>query len=267
MAKLSSNSKITNQIRQLKSINIQRVKVRCSEVKPIVVPSQYKQSTGSIATRRLSFFFRKGKQSGRESIFRNFVINRANSFVQKKIQYKTSFFFKSFFNIATPFVGLKTRRRRKRIVYKVVLLERDRGVRKALGALSSIFQSQGFVSKPFEDRLKGELESIADTYIKGRAKPYRNKLSGRMGKQKHKQKQAIASNSVQSQNAISSIREKRDEMHRLALQAAPYRWTKNRRWKRKSTQNKQVKSRYLMRKRTRRFRIKSITVKKLNNLE
>ncbi len=250
MSKLNSNVKIINQIRQLKFTN--QYPVKGAVTKPIAVPTLYTQPTGFIATRRLSFFFRKGKKSGRESIFRDFVKKRANFFIQKKVQYKTSFFFKSFFHIATPFIGLKTRRRRKRIIHKVVLLERDRGVRKALGALSSIFQSQGNTSKPFADRLKVELESIADTYIKVRTKTktktktYRNKLFGRTSKQ------SFVGSNLQMQNPVSSIREKRDETHRLALQAVPYRWIKKSRGKRKL-----VKSRYLKVKRKHRFRVKS----------
>ncbi len=173
--------------------------------------SFFKQSTGRIATRRLSFFIRKGNKSGRERIFRDLVFKRIDTAPKKKNKYSLPFIFKSFFISATPFIGLKTRRRRKYIKHKLVPSDRSRGERKSLNVFSAQLHSHGAVSKPFVARLNAELESVADSYIKGKEKQKRNVRQ-------------VKKNTVSVQSNVSNtFREKRDEIHKLAYKSRPYR--------------------------------------------
>lgn len=102
---------------------------------------------------------------------------------------------------ATPFVSLKIRRRGKRTTYKVNYLERKRGERKALIAFSKGMFAK--ISGKFVPALEKELEDLG--------------------------------------NGRSIISSKRDEIHRIALENAPYGW-------RKPKTSKTIKSRKRMRK-------------------
>lgn len=125
------------------------------------------------------FFLKKGKKSLLETQLRRWMLNRAlqeksslNSLLQQCILH------------GTPFVNLKTRRRGKRVFYKVGYMDRYNGERKSLGVLRNTLKGQIHVS--FIQALEKEIETLA------------------AGK--------------------SPIVEKRDEMHRLALEAAPSGW-------------------------------------------
>lgn len=143
-------------------------------------------SSTRTATRMLSYFFRRGQKESMENLLRQLIYRRATG----KIAVSTPNLFKSFFLSATPFVGLKTRRRRrgKRLIAKIAILERDRGERSSFVALANTLQLSGASSKPFIERLERELESLANTERK------------------------------------SGLREKRDESHKLAYTSRPYRW-------------------------------------------
>ncbi len=137
------------------------------------------------ATRMLSYFFRRGQKESMEIQLRHLIHRRALG----KSAVSTSNLFKSFFLSATPFVGLKTRRRRrgKRLIAKIAILERDRGERSSFVALSNMLQLTGSTSKPFIERLERELEGLIGIETK------------------------------------SNLREKRDESHKLAYASRPYR--------------------------------------------
>ena len=153
------------------------------------------------ATRRLTYFFRRGNKEGRESRLRQLFQRRA---VAKQsvsgTNLTSSDLFQSFFISATPFIGLKTRRRRrgKRVIVKLAPLERDRGERRSFIALSNTLQISGAASKPFVDRLERELEVLA-----AKATPGASKLKTQVG--------------------VSAIRDKRNEIHKLAYFSRPYR--------------------------------------------
>ena len=148
------------------------------------------QSTNNIATRRLSYFFRQGKKAIREKILRDVIFTRS----KKNNGIFSSEFFKSFFLEVTPFIGLKIRRRNKRGKSKIITLERIRGERKALGALSALVHSEGAVKKAFNQRLKIELEALYDSFV----------------------------NNPKSNN----LRIKRDEIHQLAHKSRPAKFKK-----------------------------------------
>ena len=150
------------------------------------------------ATRRLTYFFRCGNKENMEGLLRQLFYRRA--IISKKALKigagsTSSDLFQAFFLAATPFIGLKTRRRRrgKRLIVKLSPLERNRGERSSFVALSNTLQTSGAVSKSFVDRLERELETLS------------NKTSSDI---KH----------------VSSLQEKRDEVHKLAYSSRPYRW-------------------------------------------
>ncbi len=208
------------------------VSSKVSEVQQVKLKSKQKQTTGRIATRRLAYVTRQGKKTIRENTFRNLVVKRAESSYKKKGQLSTSFIFKSFFITVTPFIGLKTRRRRKRVIHKVVPLERSRGERKSLGALATAFHSQGAVSKPFSERLNTTLESIAEAYAKGIQNASHKKRTVNKARQgialDRRSTTGTKSSSIVSpvsqSSGSNSFREKRDEIHRIARKARPFRW-------------------------------------------
>jgi ribosomal protein S7 len=125
------------------------------------------------------FFLKRGKKASLESLLRSWLVRRAR-------QGKTSVYslLHNCILYGTPFVSLKTRRRGKRVFYKVGYMERERGERKSLGALRQTLKDQNY--ERFTDALEKEIESLA---------------SGK-----------------------SRIVEKRDELHRLALEASPSGW-------------------------------------------
>jgi len=125
------------------------------------------------------FFLKKGKKSMLETHLRRWLIDRAqhdkssvNLLLNKCILH------------GIPFISLKTRRRGKRVFYKVGYMERINGERKSLGALRNVLK--GHTQARFVDALEKEIELLA---------------SGK-----------------------SQIVEKRDELHRLALEASPSGW-------------------------------------------
>ncbi len=155
------------------------------------------------ATRRLTYFFRRGNKEGMENQLRNLFERRAIAAEKKKkgaIRLTSTDLFQAFFLSATPFIGLKTRRRRrgKRLIVKLAPLERNRGERSSFVALSNILQTAGAVSKPFSDRLERELEVLAV-------------------------KSGFSTTEFKNQSAASIILDKRNEAHKLAYTSRPYR--------------------------------------------
>lgn len=169
------------------------------------ITNLFQQSSSRTATSRVSYFFRKGGKENRERQLRGLFIRRAKkgqNVVATKSSVSTSVttsqLFRSFFLSATPFIALKTRRQRrgKRVVAKVGPLDRERGERKSLVALSSRLQSEGAVKKSFPERLERELEIIDSASGKGPT----------------------------TSGSTSQIRDKRDELHRIAFQSRPFKW-------------------------------------------
>lgn len=127
------------------------------------------------------FFIKKGKKETIENYFRKFLISRA------KIN-KTNFhevLNKSVLN-STPFVKLKSKKRRKFTIHKIHPMEKDWARRKALGAFTKIVKNQK--AKNFGLVLDKEFELL---------------YSGK-----------------------SNVQLQRDEYHRTALKAAPFKWRK-----------------------------------------
>ncbi len=154
------------------------------------------------ATQRLTYFFRCGKKEVREGQLRQLFKRRALDVGKQDHNVagqKTTELFQQFFLAATPFIGLKTRRRRrgKRVVIKLVPFSQNRGERRSFVRLSNALRVSGAVSKPFVDRLERELEVFALN-------------SG-------------SSTGVASGSSSNVIRDKRDEVHKLAYSARPYR--------------------------------------------
>lgn len=170
--------------------------------------NQPKNSPVHTATRSLAYFFRKGNKEVMESVFRDLIIKRS---LKGKIAYSNSStvtserqqatvcdLFQSFFLSATPFIGLKTRRKRrgKRVISKLVPLDRSSSERKPFSVLSSILRTSGRATKPFANRLEHELESLYTVT--------RSRVSG-------------------GTVVMSTLREKRDLIHRTAFASMPYR--------------------------------------------
>jgi ribosomal protein S7 len=78
------------------------------------------------------FFLRQGKKNVMEKLFKEYLINRAQ--VKKDDLNKT--LLDAFMN-SVPYVKLKTRRKGKKVLYKVGFVEKDDGMRKALLAFST----------------------------------------------------------------------------------------------------------------------------------
>jgi len=127
------------------------------------------------------FFIKKGKKETIENYFRKFLISRA-------ILNKTNFYevlTKSVLN-STPFVKLKSKKRRKFTIHKIHPIEQDWARRKALGAFSKVVKTQK--AKNFGLVLDKEFELL---------------YSGK-----------------------SNVQIQRDEYHRTALKSAPFKWRK-----------------------------------------
>lgn len=114
-----------------------------------------------------------------------------------RVKRHTTQLFTSFFQAATPFISLKRRRQRrgKQIISKLFPLDRARSERKSYGAFAARLHTSGRASKPFVYRLESELESLSS--VAGS----RNATSG---------------------GVSSTVREKRDQVHRTAFQSRPY---------------------------------------------
>ena len=142
---------------------------------------------------------------------RQVIIRRA---MKKKAVTKpaTSALFSSFFLVATPFVALKTRLRRrgKQVMVKVAPLGRNQGERKSMLSLSSRLQVKGAATKPFSTRIEFELESLYQRSIRARISRF-------------KRKQVKVSSPVNVTSA-SQLCEKRDEKHQLAYKSRPFKW-------------------------------------------
>lgn len=126
------------------------------------------------------FFIRKGKKSTLEKLFRTFLFNKCASKkndINKIIQDAAM--------NSMPYVKLKTRRKGKRVLYKVSYLEQKDSMRKGLLAFSKNLNDNRNIK--FLNSLDKELDNLS---------------SGK-----------------------SVIMTKRDELHRLALENAPYSWT------------------------------------------
>lgn len=87
---------------------------------------------------------------------------------------------------STPFIRLRAKKRRRYTKYKIQPVEKDWARRKALGAFSKSYKEHSSSAKDFFTGLDKEIELL--------------------------------------QSGKSSIQVKRDEYHRTALKAAPYRW-------------------------------------------
>jgi hypothetical protein len=122
------------------------------------------QGSVNTASNRLNYFFRRGQKGAIEGKMRSMFIERAvkKPAATQEITNKFSTRFKSFFISATPFIGLKTRRRRrgKRVVNKVITLTRRRSQRKSFLEFASRICVSGRSKKPFRSRLEGELETL-----------------------------------------------------------------------------------------------------------
>lgn len=87
---------------------------------------------------------------------------------------------------STPFIRLRAKKRRRYTKYKIQPVEKDWARRKALGAFSKSYKEHSSSAKDFFTGLDKEIELL--------------------------------------QSGKSNIQVKRDEYHRTALKAAPYRW-------------------------------------------
>ena len=125
------------------------------------------------------FFIKKGKKETMENYFRSFLIQRALS---KKVNFY-GVLSNAMLN-STPFIRLKSIKRRRYTINKVHPVEKQWARRKALGAFAKGFKEQK--AKNFGLKLEKELELL--------------------------------------QSGKSNIQIKRDEYHKTALKAAPYRW-------------------------------------------
>jgi hypothetical protein len=113
-----------------------------------------------------SYFFRKGKKSSIEKntfmIFKNYAL-RKNKAKENNMPQPTMFdFFESFFISATPFIGLKTRRKHRGnlVINKVVALAPSVIKRKSFSSFSSIINTSKNSSKPFTYRFFNELNNL-----------------------------------------------------------------------------------------------------------
>jgi len=127
------------------------------------------------------FFIKKGKKTKIENQFYNYIKER--SFLNKTNT--EELLTKSVSNI-TGFVFLKSRRRGKRVKYKVTYLEEVRGANRAMLSFSKQFKDQHKKGLRFTNLLEKELLSL---------------------------------NSDKNPLLL-----KRDELHKLALENAPQNW-------------------------------------------
>ncbi len=171
--------------------------------KVMSINSVYITSPAHTSTRRLTQFVRCGNKEGVENALNRLLKTYKVWKNPQPTTVKPSVVadpFQTIFLTATPFIGLKTRRRRrgKRLIAKIVPLERNRAERRAFLALAKSLDVTGSVSKPFSYRLARELENLSGKSTQGPDA----KMVG----------------------ASSAIREKRDEIHKLAFASRPPRW-------------------------------------------
>jgi len=121
------------------------------------------QAPSDTATYIIKYFFREGKKISterhRRHMFKKYAINSSN----QSNSVKRASLFDSFFVSATPFVGLKTRRKRrgKVVQNKVIALSSIVIKRKSFRAFSSIVCISGRSSKPFRSRFFSELNTLS----------------------------------------------------------------------------------------------------------
>jgi hypothetical protein len=102
------------------------------------------------------FLIYKGKKSRTESIFRNLLLDRAKKnklvFISELILCKYN---------ATPHVRLltKSKRRGKRIMYKVMFLEKDRSEKESKSSFGKYLRSQ--IGKKFDQSVEKEIETFS----------------------------------------------------------------------------------------------------------
>jgi hypothetical protein len=122
------------------------------------------QTSVKTASKRLDYFFRRGKKAATETKRRARFIKHARTKSNRNIREENALHssFKSFFIHATPFIGLKTRRLRrgKRVLNKVITLTRSRSQSKSFLEFTSTVSVAGRSTKPFRVRLKNELETL-----------------------------------------------------------------------------------------------------------
>jgi len=136
----------------------------------------------------LFYLFRHGHKENIEKLFHDIIKKRA-----KKTRSNSFKMFQSFFLNATPFIGIKTRRKRRgnMIRHKLKLLDRSQCEAKAFSLLSKIiFKSTG-KSKKLISSIESQLESLSNQNTTG-------------------------SNSI--------IRGTRDEVHQSAIDSINYGW-------------------------------------------
>jgi len=140
----------------------------------------------------------------RERTMKTRASRQAERTVTERSKVPSSNLFEPFFKVATPFIGLKTRRKRrgKRIIHKLRPLDRARSERKPFGTLASLLRTSGKTAKPFIVRLEQQLDKLYSTSLVPSTR-----------------RSAAASSSRED----SPLRDKRDEIHRTAFYARPYR--------------------------------------------
>ncbi len=100
----------------------------------------------------LCFFIKKGKKSRVESLLRLFLLMRS----KKKKMFLQAFLNKCVLNV-TPFTHLKTKRRGKRISYRVNIIDKEQAKKKSLLLFSKQLREQKNIK--FVDLFEKELES------------------------------------------------------------------------------------------------------------
>lgn len=181
-----------------------------------------KKMTLRTTTTRLTCFARRGNHTRRDTLFRKYRINRVfNSKVSEKLP--LSFYLPAFFHAATPFVRLKTRRRRgprrnKKVARKVTFRLRSTGERRSYLLFSKRLQKYKKTSKSgsFRDQIQLQRESL---FMKNRS------IGLKTNKQRATQ---IKTGSLSSSNDLWEVR---DDIHKLAYKAKPRLWGRFKRLK------------------------------------
>ena len=182
-----------------------------------IIKQNSSKTASYLNNQRISYFFRSGKKSHLENIFHKLFVRRSilrRKFIRpidKTINRSFVPLINSFFKVATPFIGLKTRRFGKNINYKIIPRQANRSERKSFISLSKALQTKNSRNKKFSERFEFELKSIFSFF-----------------------EERFTSNSVEklkinlenSTSGSSDICEKRDRRHRQAYQIKPYSWGK-----------------------------------------
>ena len=183
---------------------------------------QLNKVTLRTATKRLTCFARRGNHPRRHNIFSKYIKNRAiNTKRIKKLP--LSFYLPTFFNAATPFVRLKTRRqqsrrRRKKLFQKVSYRLRENGERQSYLLFSKRLQKSKKSTKTnlFREQIQTQRESLF--VPKGRRKSKLDSVKGSKGISKVQPTTVIT-----GQSAVKNLRQLRDEIHKRAFRIKPRR--------------------------------------------